>query len=429
MSIASNHPVINFINQPKLFNEIINNQGEILIFDFRSAEDFKENHYKKYSINLPYNNKNITFDFCNNYQTCEWAHFSPENKKVLNRIKRFYILVVSTNEYISKDYLINIYLKVHRQESLNECELACFKALLFYNMLVKNKIRELGFYINSYDKFLKDFNFITLFNKVDKYSFNDPYPSNILDYRLFVGDQSHVSNIDLLKHFKITHILNATQHFSNKFENHGIKYLKIPIEDTENYEISGYFPKIFRFIDDALFGENVCPKYYDDSNDNHAKFIKRKSTLNFSKENYSNHFMAEEFEHDITVNEKYKESIFNINSTLNKEETIQKEIEFLEQKVLENPYSMSFKNELFQLKFKLKCITNENLNRNRVLVHCSLGVSRSSCAILCYIMKKFKLSYIDASELLRYQRNKATPIQGFINELEAYEKRDYEIDV
>lgn len=49
------------------------------------------------------------------------------------------------------------------------------------------------------------------------------------------------------------------------------------------------------------------------------------------------------------------------------------------------------KSEIFQKAFKKKYFhTNNN---NRILIHCSLGVSRSSTIAIMYIMKKFSVCF------------------------------------
>ena len=54
----------------------------------------------------------------------------------------------------------------------------------------------------------------------------DDNPSQILPF-LFVGAEAHAENIDLLKKFGITHILNLTTRMPKR--HHGIQYLIIPL--------------------------------------------------------------------------------------------------------------------------------------------------------------------------------------------------------
>ena len=79
------------------------------------------------------------------------------------------------------------------------------------------------------------------------------YPSEILDGRLYLGDQFHTADKQIMNHLRITHILNISDMIPNYFEesskidsakenvlNFGnvgsvnIKYLRINIEDHDS---------------------------------------------------------------------------------------------------------------------------------------------------------------------------------------------------
>jgi protein-tyrosine phosphatase len=53
--------------------------------------------------------------------------------------------------------------------------------------------------------------------------------------------------------------------------------------------------------------------------------------------------------------------------------------------------SLFSKAEIIQKAFKK--IYSHTLNSNRILIHCSLGVSRSSTIAIMFLMKKFQLNY------------------------------------
>jgi hypothetical protein len=44
------------------------------------------------------------------------------------------------------------------------------------------------------------------------------YPSEILTGRMFLGDQFHAQDVDVLKQLGVTHVLNATDMLPNFFE-------------------------------------------------------------------------------------------------------------------------------------------------------------------------------------------------------------------
>ena len=471
-NIKTKRQFINLITHSRLFNEISNNKGEILIFDFRKVEDFQKKSFEKYSVNFPYNHEKLTFEYCSKYNISDWTSTfcNDENKRVIARMKRFFILFVISDDKPNQEEIERLFNsdRINFEEEKIKDNEALVKSILLYKTLKKNKIREVSFFKDSYKKFLNDFIFIGKFNKVVKSFFNDPYPSTVIDFKLFVGDESHVKNIELLKHFKITHIVNATQHVPNYFIDNGIKYLNIPVEDNDLFKFQPYFNSVFNFIDSAFFDENIHPNYnyektemsmfccpfskkekenndfieneiingeenkgilkekvvsftnkefYNDDDSlqkmnlsqktnshSNPRFDFRKSSLTCTKENYFYHFFESPelpLKKDVMKNiEKYGELLKNES---------------------ENIY---LKNILLQEQFKLFDISHYEVkgekNNNRVLVHCSLGVSRSSCVIICYLMRKFQLIYNEAYEILNFHRNKAVPIQSFVNELENY---------
>ena len=72
---------------------------------------------------------------------------------------------------------------------------------------------------------------------------------------------------------------------------------------------------------------------------------------------------------------------------------------------------------------------NEFINKckeegNVLLVHCKLGISRSASFIIAYLIKFNKMSAKEALEFVKEKRNQVRPNEGFINQLEEYEKRN-----
>lgn len=57
-----------------------------------------------------------------------------------------------------------------------------------------------------------------------------------------------------------------------------------------------------------------------------------------------------------------------------------------------------------------------------VLVHCFAGRSRSVTVVLAYLMKKHKMSLESAMSLVRSKRPQVAPNQGFMSQLENFEK-------
>jgi atypical dual specificity phosphatase len=67
---------------------------------------------------------------------------------------------------------------------------------------------------------------------------------------------------------------------------------------------------------------------------------------------------------------------------------------------------------------------NEHLNRGgKVMVHCVMGVSRSTSLVLAYLMKYKRLTLRQAYELVSQRRTCVRPNPGFWRQLLDYEKR------
>ncbi|CAF3828715.1 unnamed protein product [Rotaria sp. Silwood1] len=58
---------------------------------------------------------------------------------------------------------------------------------------------------------------------------------------------------------------------------------------------------------------------------------------------------------------------------------------------------------------------------NRILIHCNLGISRSSTLILAYLIKTYNATLYEAYKFLRHRRPIVCPNMGFLHQLIEYE--------
>ena len=58
---------------------------------------------------------------------------------------------------------------------------------------------------------------------------------------------------------------------------------------------------------------------------------------------------------------------------------------------------------------------------NRLLVHCNLGISRSTSLILAYLMKTYNATVTEAYRFLRHRRPIVCPNLGFLQQLIDFE--------
>jgi len=66
----------------------------------------------------------------------------------------------------------------------------------------------------------------------------------------------------------------------------------------------------------------------------------------------------------------------------------------------------------------------ENHGNGSILVHCNSGISRSPTIVIAFLMKKYKISYLEAlSKIDRY----VAPNKSFVNQLKLYQKMGYSL--
>ena len=69
---------------------------------------------------------------------------------------------------------------------------------------------------------------------------------------LYLSSDYVACSLEVLKKFKITHMLNLTLDIENLFEKENILYKKISIDDSPLQNVIEYFDSSFEFIDNAL---------------------------------------------------------------------------------------------------------------------------------------------------------------------------------
>lgn len=71
--------------------------------------------------------------------------------------------------------------------------------------------------------------------------------------RLYLGNKTDSSTVQLLRKARISHVLNVTPDLPNAFEDtREFKYLRLPVQDNWGGDLVSHFPEAFDFIDQAL---------------------------------------------------------------------------------------------------------------------------------------------------------------------------------
>lgn len=68
---------------------------------------------------------------------------------------------------------------------------------------------------------------------------------------LYIGNERDASDLDLLRHHGIDHILNVTSQLPLHFEGKGINYLRLPALDNGSQNLQQYFHNALQFIEEA----------------------------------------------------------------------------------------------------------------------------------------------------------------------------------
>ena len=185
------------------------------------------------------------------------------------------------------------------------------------------------------------------------------YPSQIVFDAIFLGDGEQATNENIVKNLKITHILNVSNKVDNVFESH--KEL--------NY---------IKYCRIKIFDGELVPieKYFDKA----ITFIDNALKSN-TKNNNNN-------------NEEYKDSGNNSNDDSSNGDNNN------------NSSNSNNKNE-----------------KNRVLIHCQQGVSRSTTLLIAYLMKCRQMAYTMALTYVQDKRSTAEPNRGFKGKLKEFDRQ------
>lgn len=147
---------LNLINEVKIYNEM-QNQNKILIFDLRKREDYIKSHVE-YSINIPYDQHDEeTFSCVEKIKKVTEIYTDlPKAREMLEKYKRFFIVIIMSEMKIKLKHVYNF-------ESIDNEEVRdnIYKSHIFYNTLLKNKVRELGLYNLGFRNFDYHYTFLT----------------------------------------------------------------------------------------------------------------------------------------------------------------------------------------------------------------------------------------------------------------------------
>eukprot|EP00347_Sterkiella_histriomuscorum_P011202 403373359 len=404
---------IQLTSSQNMFNHQQGSNGKMLTFDMRSRMNYHQAHLKD-SISFP-------IDLCDEEFFIRWDvnyiqnHIlkNKEKQSLFRNRKRLFVNIIAGQEDIQTIMfqagmlfneqhmkMMQINPMFNKKQSLEDI-LSFRNALLLIKALKNERIREVFLCVNGFNVFLDKYPFLCKFRTSILYPkplVAKNYPSEILEGRLYLGDQFHTADKQIMKHLRITHILNVSDMIPCYFENSlslNIQYLRINIEDKDEVQIRRGFPLVYQFIQEA----------YDEDKD----FFK-----NPSKQN------------------PLVDDIFQTKMELSKRQKLQLrsaalldtiEVGFQAQGFA--PITRKPKKEnrvAYQIDSAVDQFNRQSKNRNVVFVHCAMGRSRSATCVIMYIMKRFQISYEDALDFVKSKRECVDPNEGFLKQLRQFEE-------
>lgn len=190
------------------------------------------------------------------------------NSKMILRAEDEEIEQLSLEELLKKDLLRNkeeeenSFLQRSKQKLLNNNQIILITSDNEERMkrkMLAEKISKLSeqfkkkyMYIKNYDKFTENYHFICTNNPTElSISRMLQYPNQI-DENLYLGNAPNAFSEDCITHLKIKSIVNVTLDAPNKFEDQGVMYLQIKVEDFETEDLSKSFKNATSFIHSSI---------------------------------------------------------------------------------------------------------------------------------------------------------------------------------
>jgi hypothetical protein len=214
----------------------------------------------------------------------------------------------------------------------------------------------------GYKEFSAKFRFmcshLNIRSTVDRNKYLTIYPNCVIQDQIYIGSAIQAKNWKIIRDLRITHIINATYEHECVFKDE-IKYLHVEIEDSYDEKINITFKIALKFICEAF--------------DNYKKSLAKEQ---------SNHKGASDTENG-------QRGAGAASS----------QIEF----------------------------TSDSHNSTRIrppvfLIHCNLGISRSSSILIAYLIAKYGLCLYAAFKYVKDKRLQIAPNYSFLRQLKQFEE-------
>jgi hypothetical protein len=252
--------------------------------------------------------------------------------------------------------------------------------------LIKAKIncsssKTLHILSGGFDQFYATFPFMCTSVEVrstsDRHKYLTIYPNCVIENQIYIGSGVQAKNWKIIRDLRVTHIINCSIEHECVFEDE-ISYFQLKIEDSYQENIYKCLSKALNFMQDAF------DKYYED-------LSKIESPSESDKKSVSTNS--------------------NSNSSSN------------------SVCSMSSKTKASSLTDSKASSPERVTGDDRIkiqppifLIHCNLGVSRSSSILIAYLISRYKLCLYAAFKYVKDKRLQIAPNYSFLRQLKQFEE-------
>ncbi len=385
-----------YANGSQIFNTI-QSYMQALVIDLRSSADYFESHLQ-FSVNLP--NERVGLDALLHYGT-DFAdkYLSSEARSLFQRRRRLYVFIIPSSD--SVEHLLSaapskiaaaLISKTKSTAAAAVDARGLLSAYVLYKAFWAEHVKELRIFAGGFKQLLERYPFLCEFHNVHIYvqpyrvdiippdRKKKTYPSEIFPGKLYLGDQFDAQDPYVMRNLKITHVINVTSEVPNFFEKEGttgiitgdvgyIMYMRIDVEDKKESRIHFYFPRVFGFLEAALFGTDRSLE--SKRAREHRFYDLRKEALKLKSSRCPG------------SGNVVKAAFLSAAKTI-----LAKQQEHFENKSPD------------EIERRYEAEARGKSNSNRVLVHCAMGMSRSASVVIMYIMKKFHVCFESVSKHL-----------------------------
>lgn len=391
-------------NAQELYNHYqFFDRDQIIVLDFRCQKAFEKCHIVG-SINVP-TEACTPSDFLNFSETkFSKAYWAAKDQKARFKLRKRWLVILIPFEQESSDPMTQapllfdeLKLAQAKKGELTQDSLSLRNAILCNKMLLAERHRYSYIWKTSMELMASKYPFLCKFKDTVSGPIMDgmKYPSEIFEDCLYLGDAKTAKDERVLQSLGITHILNVTDNVPNYFEgdsNFKLEYSNIEIEDLEDAPINMSFEQAFNFIEHVLTDIDLVSKTTDDDT---GKSVNQPVTkFELSCLSYRGELDTHTLNLDLSKGEI---DLWNCDN-----------------KKRASIYCDFHVSEMHKL-----------TPRNKLLVHCAMGRSRSASIVTMYIMKKFLIPYKIAVDIVRERRETIDINPGFVQQLKDFEDNGF----